>query len=33
VGHFLKVKFESLSDAEDKFNSNYFDECPVMQEF
>ena len=25
VRHFLKVKFESLSDAEDAFNINYFD--------
>ena len=33
VPRFLKVKFESLSDAEDAFNINYFDECPVMQEF
>ena len=33
VRRFLKVKFESLSDAEDAFNINYFDECPVTQEF
>ena len=30
---YLKVKFESLSDAEEAYNINYFDDCPVMQEF
>ena len=30
---YLKVKFESISDAEDAFNINYFDDCPVTQQF
>lgn len=30
---YLKVKFESHSDAEEAYNINYFDDCPVMQEF